>query len=111
MDMLAEDCLALLDYLAITAPVVICGLSMGGYITLAFYRNFPARVSGLILAATRASADSPAAQENRDKAIGLAQQHGSPAIAESMLPKMFAPGTYNTHPALITETRAMMAQT
>jgi pimeloyl-ACP methyl ester carboxylesterase len=33
------------------------------------------------------------------------------AIAESMLPKMFAPDTYNTHPSLITDVRAMMAQT
>ncbi len=42
----------------IGAPVVLGGLSMGGYAALAVMRRTPALVRGLILADTRASADS-----------------------------------------------------
>ncbi len=36
MERLAEDCKALLDALAITEPVVVCGHSMGGYVSSGF---------------------------------------------------------------------------
>ena len=111
MEMLADDCLALLDVLEIQQPVILCGLSMGGYISLAFFRNYPARVASLILAATRASADSPEAQINRDKAISVANQQGAQAISDSMLPKMFAPETSASNPTLIKNLREMMANT
>jgi len=40
MDLLADDCNALLDVLGVTQPVVVCGLSMGGYVAFAFYHRF-----------------------------------------------------------------------
>ena len=111
VDMLAEDCLHLLNTLGITQPVVVCGLSMGGYVALAFYRKFAERMAGLILTSTRAAADSPEARANREKAILLAQTSGAMAIAESMLPKMFAPSTYNEQPKLVDQVRSIMAET
>jgi 3-oxoadipate enol-lactonase len=65
MDMLADDCATLLDVLNITNPVVVCGLSMGGYVTMAFYRRYSQRVAGLIFAGTRSSADPLESQVNR----------------------------------------------
>jgi 3-oxoadipate enol-lactonase len=111
MEMLADDCRVLLDALHIELPVYICGLSMGGYISLAFYRLFASRVAGLILAATRAGADTVEAQANRDKAISLVHQQGTQAIADSMLPKMFAPKTYQSNPILVNQIRLMMTGT
>ena len=111
MEMLASDCKSLLDALNINEPVILCGLSMGGYISLAFIKHFPSRVAGLILAATRANADSLEAQQNRDKAIALAHQQGPAAIASSMLPKMFAPDTYQSSPSLIDDVYRMMSTT
>ncbi len=108
MDLLAEDCYALLDALNIEEPAVICGLSMGGYVAFAFYRRFPARVAALILAATRPGEDSPETKSNRDKAMALARQGGAKAIAESMLPKMFAPETYTLKPHLVETGREIM---
>ena len=65
---LADDLAALLD--AEGAPVAaVCGLSMGGYVALAFAAQHPARLSALILADTRASADSPDARRARDEGI------------------------------------------
>jgi 3-oxoadipate enol-lactonase len=111
MDMLADDCCALLDQLNITQPVVVGGLSMGGYIAFAFYRKYSQRVTGLILAATRPGKDSPEGMINRDKASELARQAGPSAIAESMLPKMMSPKTYRINPDLVAQVLAMMKTT
>ncbi len=109
IDRLADDVADLLDEMQIAAPAVIGGLSMGGYIALAFYRRHTARTAGLILAATRAGADSETGKANRDKSIDLAKEKGVEAIAESMLPKMLAPETYHANPALVHEVHGMMA--
>ena len=101
MDLLADDCHDLLEALGVTAPVVLCGLSMGGYVTFAFYRKYPERVAGLILAATRSGEDSPQGKTNRDKAADLVRKGGASAIAESMLPKMLSPKSYVERPELV----------
>jgi pimeloyl-ACP methyl ester carboxylesterase len=111
MDMLAEDCANLIDNLGVTQPLVVCGLSMGGYVALAFYKKYVERMAGLILTATRAGVDSLEGKANRDKAIVLAQSSGAGAIADSMLPKMFAPDTYHSQPRLVEHVREMMAST
>jgi 3-oxoadipate enol-lactonase len=111
VDMLADDCADLLDALGITRPVVVCGLSMGGYITFAFYRRHPQRVAGLVLAATRAAADSLEGKAARQKAMQTARESGPQTIATGMLPKMFAPDTYQRQPELVETARAMMEGT
>lgn len=111
MDALADDCAEFLEAMRVRQPVVVCGLSMGGYVAMAFYRRHRARVGGLIFTATRAAADSEAARAARNTAIVTAQTHGVAAIAESMLPKLFAPATYDHNPALVARVKAMMLQT
>lgn len=111
MDTLAADCVALLDALDIHKPVVICGLSMGGYIALALYRNYPKRMGGLILAATRASADTPKGKANRDAAATQAKGNGVESVVESMLPKMMSPKTYQQKPELVQRVKQIMAST
>ena len=111
MDLLADDCHALLESLQVAEPVVVCGLSMGGYIALAFYRRYPERVAGLVLAATRAGPDSPEAKANRDKMAARAGEKGAGAIAEDMLPKMLAPETYTANPALVARVKQIMEGT
>ena len=111
MDLMAEDCAAVLNKLNISKPVVLCGLSMGGYVSFAFYRKFPDRVRGLILAATRASADSTEAIKARNEAIQLARSEGPKAIVEASLPKMMAPITYSQQPDLVQRVRGIMLNT
>ncbi len=108
MEMLADDCHALLEGLDILQPVVVGGLSMGGYVTFAFYRKYPEWVAGLILAATRPGPDADPAKAKRDEAAALAQKGGSAAIAESMLPKMLSPKTYQNNPGLVGRVREIM---
>src|SRR5574341_2430643 len=49
MERLAEDVRGVLDELGLQR-VVLGGLSMGGYVDLAFYRRWPGRVAALMLA-------------------------------------------------------------
>ena len=58
MDDAARRCLDALDEAGVDRAVV-CGLSMGGYVTFALRRLAPERVLGLVLANTRAEADAP----------------------------------------------------
>jgi pimeloyl-ACP methyl ester carboxylesterase len=94
MKLFSDDIAGLLDYLNVSVPVVVCGLSMGGYIALDFYRRYPERVAGLILTATRAAADSEEGQAGRDKAIATVEAEGTEPIIAGMLPKLLAPDSY-----------------
>jgi pimeloyl-ACP methyl ester carboxylesterase len=111
MDLLARDCASLLDSLNINQPVVVGGLSMGGYVTLAFYHLFAKRVRGLMLIATRAVSDSPEAQANRDKMSAQVREQGSGAIAEAMLPKMLATKALVYNPILVEQVKKIMEST
>lgn len=111
MDILAEDCAALLDHLKITQPVVVCGLSMGGYVAMAFCRLYPHRLAGLILTATRAGADSPEARVNREKSADLVLTDGVSSITTGMLGRVMSPKTYQNNPKLVAEVLALMEMT
>jgi pimeloyl-ACP methyl ester carboxylesterase len=111
MDLLADDCAALLDALDIREPVVVNGLSMGGYIAMAFARRYPERLAGLVLTATRSGADSEASKAGRDQAANQAREQGVNAIVEAMLPKLLAPDNFQFRPDLVDEARAIMSNT
>ncbi len=108
MDLLAQDCFDFLNNIGVKQPVVVGGLSMGGYIAFAFYRLFPDRVAALLLSSTRAAPDSEEAKSGRQKSIELALERGAAAIAEPMLPKMMSPKTYARQPKLVDSVRTIM---
>src|SRR6267142_1083225 len=71
----ADDLAGILDGLAIErAPV--CGLSMGGYIAFELWRRHRNRIRALILANTRAEADSAEGRKLRDVTIDSVRQRG-----------------------------------
>jgi pimeloyl-ACP methyl ester carboxylesterase len=72
---LAEDAVATLDKLGI-AMATVAGVSMGGYVALAMAAQHPARLAGLILADTRATADSDAARQARLDGIAHVKSGG-----------------------------------
>jgi pimeloyl-ACP methyl ester carboxylesterase len=86
------------------SSVALCGLSMGGYIALSFARQFPERLSHLILADTRAEPDDAKGREARNAMIETVRAKGSAAIADAMLPKLF----HRSSDAMTAEYRAMM---
>lgn len=111
MDLLADDCAGVLEALKVDQPVVVCGLSMGGYVSLAFFRRRPEKVSGMILASTRAGADSVEAKINRDKAALLVENNGTQSVIDSMLPIIMAPQTYREKPELVSQVAGIMEKT
>ncbi len=109
MDTYADDLCGLLDALNFKNAVV-GGLSMGGYISFAFYRKYPDRVRALILANTKAGADSLEGKKGRDDNAALARDKGAGAIAERMLPKMLTPKTVAERAQVAQSANAMMAR-
>lgn len=110
MELMAGDVAGLLDNLDI-AQATIGGLSMGGYVALAFYRRFPSRVRSLILAATRAQGDNDEAKRNREVQATKARQEGMEGIADALLPKMLTSDTVTKRPEIVKHLRGMMAST
>jgi pimeloyl-ACP methyl ester carboxylesterase len=101
VDQMADDAAALLNELKVREPVVVGGLSMGGYVALAFARRHAGRLRALILADTRAEPDDAAARANRDKMIEFASKNPSTAVVEQMLPKMLCAETFQKRPEVI----------
>lgn len=68
----------------------VAGLSMGGYISFALLRRHPSRLRALVLADTRAIADSPEMKANRDAHIELVRSQGAPALMQKLRPSLLA---------------------
>lgn len=99
MDLFADDQRALLDHLGI-ARVIFCGLSLGGYVALAFARRFPERLAGLILADTRAGTDNAEQRAAREELALLVEREGSAAAVERLVPGYIAPASATRDPTL-----------
>jgi pimeloyl-ACP methyl ester carboxylesterase len=111
MNLVADDIKGFIDALGITIPVVVCGLSLGGYMLGQFYQKYGKRLSGLIFTATRASPDTEEARLNRDRLVTLARQSGPQAVVEDVLPKFMSPKTYQYRPELVDKVREIMLTT
>lgn len=72
---------------------VICGLSLGGYVALEFWRRHRDRVRAFVLISTRAEADKPDARQKRDEMIAQLRADGLRPLGETFLPRLLAPGT------------------
>ena len=92
LDDYAKDIHALLTHINIKEATFI-GLSMGGYTLFSLYRKFPELVKAMVLADTRAQADSEEAKAGRFAMVQAAFQNGPQAIAEMMIPKILASST------------------
>ncbi|TQS44372.1 alpha/beta hydrolase [Cryptosporangium phraense] len=106
MDVLVDDLALLLDDLKLE-KVVLGGLSMGGYVTMAFLRRYPERVLGMVLANTKASADNENAAANR---IGIAHAlehtHSAEPLIENVFTNLLGSTTRETKPAVAEAARA-----
>ena len=97
----ARDLITLLDKQRIDR-VVLCGLSMGGYIAFELLRQIPERVRAAILCNTKSAADTPEAKRGRDALAAKARAHGARAVAAELVPKLVA------RPEVVREVTAMI---
>jgi pimeloyl-ACP methyl ester carboxylesterase len=92
MDQHADDLAALLDALGVTQPVMYVGLSMGGYVGFAFWRQHPSRVRAMVLMDTRASSDTPLAVADRHRIAAEAEGTSTvQPVIDAMRPRLFSP--------------------
>ena len=101
MSLFADDLAADLPSLVPgDAPFLLCGLSMGGYVSLEFLRRHGARLrnrlKGLVLCDTKATADDDTGRAKRKEAIEAIRRTGIDAALEAMAPKLLSPRSKGT---------------
>ena len=101
MEQMADDLVAILDGLGVTEPVVLAGLSMGGYVAFQFARKYPERLRALVLCNTRSAADTPQARESRLKLVEQVLAVGPAPVADAMLPRFFAAESFQRVPGAV----------
>jgi 3-oxoadipate enol-lactonase len=87
MEDMAQDVAELVDKLKIERAV-IGGISMGGYVTLALYKQIPEKFAAILLFDTTSAADTDERRQGRFDLIEKINSEGSQALVEYMLPKL-----------------------
>lgn len=100
IDDYARDVLELMAHLEIGQAAVV-GLSMGGYVAFGMLREAPKRVSALVLANTRATADTAEGRKGREATLDLLAREGTAGLAKAMLPKVLGETTRRDQPDLV----------
>lgn len=70
----------------------VCGLSLGGYVALSLAVRHPGRVAALVLADTRAEADTPEARAGRLESAALVRARGTAPFLDDFTPRLVADG-------------------
>jgi len=108
MASLADDCIDGLDACGIRGPVVVCGLSMGGYVAFEIWKRHASRVGALILCDTRAGADSTETTKLRLVAAERVAKEGTAAVVTPMLERLLSLETRQASPILVEGLLKMM---
>ena len=106
----ADDLLLFMEALTL-GKIVVCGLSMGGYIAINAIEKERKRITALILCDTQCNADSAEAREKRIKTIALIRLSGLKKYADEMVNNLFAPASVNTVPEEVTFIRESILHT
>jgi pimeloyl-ACP methyl ester carboxylesterase len=89
---LADDLDHLCRDLQITRAIFV-GVSIGGYALFEFWRRYRERVSALVLANTRAGAETPEGRASRLQTADRVLLDGTSGFTEQLLPKLFSKTT------------------
>ncbi len=108
MEEFADDLAALLTILGVDEPITLCGLSMGGYVALAFERKYASRLRGLVLCDTRAAADTPQKAAARREMAQRVLREGPALLVDQMMPNLFARHAVRNQPEVVESLRRVM---
>ncbi|MCL7987493.1 alpha/beta hydrolase [Sphingobacterium sp. lm-10] len=89
IDLFAKDLIAFIKKMEMK-QVILCGISMGGYIALRAYELAPTLFSGLILSDTHSKADDKIAKQKRFDSIQAVLTHGRRPFAIGFIENIFA---------------------
>ena len=108
LDEVADDIVAMLDARKVDT-FALGGLSMGGYVAMALLRRHPERVTSVVLADTKASADPPDAAANRLRiAEAVIEAQSSALLLDEVLPKLVGATTRERRPLVWGRVKALV---
>ncbi len=91
-----DDLMMIIDKLEISSPV-ICGLSMGGYISLRALERYQNKFKAVILSDTRSEADNNTAKINRSYQIKQIHNGETENFFDNFIKKALSKNTINTN--------------
>jgi pimeloyl-ACP methyl ester carboxylesterase len=101
IDVYADDLVAEFDRQGIDRAV-IGGVSIGGYITMSLLRRHPARVAAVVLADTRATADTAPAAANRHRiADRVIADDSVQILVDELVPRLVGSTTHQQRPDVL----------
>jgi len=100
IDVFAKDLKVFIEKLELE-QVILCGISMGGYIALRAYEIFPSLIHGLILCDTHSFADSNAGKQKRFDAIQAILKFGRRPFSIGFVDTIFSKKTLLEKPELV----------
>lgn len=107
MDLFANDLILFIDKLGLE-KVIICGLSMGGFIALNAMKRFPSRFEALMLCDTQCIADSYEVKVKRYKTIEDIKEYGVSNFNEGFIKKVFHEDSITNKPELVEQLRSVV---
>ncbi len=105
---MATNIKKLLDHLSIKEPVIVIGLSMGGYAALEFVRAYPERVKAMGFFATKAGADSTEGRKKRYETVRMVKSKGTRPLVKTMLTKLLGKTSQSKRPDIMRRARKIM---
>jgi 3-oxoadipate enol-lactonase len=91
-----------------TDKAVFIGVSIGGYLLFEFWRRYREQVVALVLANTRAGAETPESKAARLQAADKVLHEGTAGFIEEMLSKQLSQVTRANRPDIVEAARKMM---
>ena len=92
IDVFAKDLQAFIDKLELN-NIILCGVSMGGYIALRAYELFPEKITALILSDTHHKADDNMGKQKRFDSIQAILRYGRRPFAIAFIDNIFTKKT------------------
>ena len=105
---MADAVAALLEELGLSR-VVLGGLSMGGYAAFVLARRHRAVIRALVLADTRAGADTPEVKERRTSQQAQVRERGTGELVEALLGTLLTEETHKSRPDVVEQARRLMS--
>lgn len=100
IDLFAKDLLELINSLD-SQRIILCGISMGGYIALRTLEMSNPKIIGLILCDTNAVSDTNEAKIKRFQSIDKIQSGSKESFVDDFINKVFSKTTLNTNPGIV----------
>ena len=107
IDLFADDLIKFMDKLHLE-KAIICGLSMGGFITLNAMKRFPGRFEALILCDTQCIADTFEVREKRYKNIDEIEANGVTNFNEGFIKSVFHKDSLANKKELVEQMRSVV---